>query len=230
MQYMGSKRRIAAEIIPLMLPHLPPGGAWVEPFVGSASVICQIAPSIQRIGSDIDGDLIAMFKAIQRGWIPPDIVTEEDYREAKAGNATPPECGFISYGCSFAGRRWEGYARNREGTNYAAQSKRSLLKQKPLLLGIDFKTGLYETIDIPSRSLIYCDPPYADRKPYKERFDSIRFWEWCNKQTTMRHILFVSEYTAPPGWRSVWQKTVRLNLSREARKNTRTEHLYIRDN
>ena len=36
--------------------------------------------------------------------------------------------GFVGFGCSFGGKWFGGYARNAGGTNYAAQSKRSLLK------------------------------------------------------------------------------------------------------
>ena len=40
---MGSKNRIAKEILPIMLAHRTPEMAWVEPFVGGANVIDKVS-------------------------------------------------------------------------------------------------------------------------------------------------------------------------------------------
>jgi len=64
-----------------------------------------------------------MFKSLQNGWIPPTIVTEEDYTNAKKNQDEEPHvAGFVGFACSFAGKYWGGYARDSKGGgegNYA---------------------------------------------------------------------------------------------------------------
>ena len=50
MKYMGSKNRIAKEILPIMLAYRTPEMAWVEPFVGGANMIDKVDGI--RIGND----------------------------------------------------------------------------------------------------------------------------------------------------------------------------------
>ena len=42
MKYMGSKRRIAKYILPIMLEHRAPNQWWVEPFVGGGNMIDKV--------------------------------------------------------------------------------------------------------------------------------------------------------------------------------------------
>lgn len=82
-----------------------------------------------RIANDIHPELIIMWRALQKGWIPPSLVSEEDYVKAKAGEGFPFLRGFIGFGCSFGGKWFGGYARDSQERNYALQSKNSVLKQ-----------------------------------------------------------------------------------------------------
>lgn len=53
----------------------------------------------------------------------------------------------------------------------------------------------YDEIEIPDNSVIYCDPPYAGTKKYKNgRFDSAAFWRWAEEMPE-RNTVFVSEYS-----------------------------------
>ena len=55
MKYMGSKNRIAKEILPIML-KLRGDRTWVEPFVGGGNMIDKVQG--KRIGADINHYLI----------------------------------------------------------------------------------------------------------------------------------------------------------------------------
>ena len=87
------------------------------------------------------------------------------------------------------------------------------MSQLPKIKDVIFKSGSYNKIDIPENSIIYCDPPYADTCGYKDKFDSKKFWEWCDKMVDSGHKVFVSEYKAPEYWNCVWQKQVSSSLS-----------------
>jgi DNA adenine methylase len=53
----------------------------VEPFVGGANVIDKVQG--KRIGGDKNEYVIALFKALQNGWIPPKNVSEEECEKFK---------------------------------------------------------------------------------------------------------------------------------------------------
>lgn len=42
MKYMGSKRRVAKYILPIMLAERKPDQWWVEPFVGGGNMIDKV--------------------------------------------------------------------------------------------------------------------------------------------------------------------------------------------
>ena len=90
MIYMGSKRRIAKHILPIMLAAASERGItrWVEPFVGGGNSIDKVPQDFERIGYDINEHAImAMLDIRDRAESLPDTVTEAEY---KAMRGTPP--------------------------------------------------------------------------------------------------------------------------------------------
>ena len=197
MQYMGSKNRIAKDLLPIMLAERKPNQWWVEPFVGGANVIDKVKDN--RIGNDIHKYLIALHKALQYGWVPPKKVSKEMYYAIKSNpeNYANELVGFVGFLCSFGGKWWGGYAVNKKEDNYAERGSRVLTRQAKLFEGIDFREGSYLEMKIPPNSLIYCDPPYEGTTKYKDNFDHKIFWEWCRYMIKEGHTVFVSEYNAP---------------------------------
>lgn len=104
---------------------------------------------------------------------------------------------FVGFLCSFRGKWFGGYAHNNSGDNYAERGSRVLIKQIANLKDVDFRCGSYLELEIPDKSLIYCDPPYAGTTKYKDKFNHDLFWEWCRCQSKDGHIVFISEYNAP---------------------------------
>ena len=98
---MGSKRRVAKHILQTMLAERKPGQYWVEPFVGGANMIDKVDGP--RIGADIHPYLIHLLKAVQSGWVPPTVVTEEMYKQATQDMTSyaPHLTAFILFCCSF---------------------------------------------------------------------------------------------------------------------------------
>lgn len=196
MQYMGSKNRISKYLLPTMIKERE-SRPWVEPFVGGANMIDKVDGI--RIGNDTNEYLIALLIAVRDGWIPPTDISKEFYYDVKNNKDKYSKelVGFVGFLCSFGSKWFGGYAFNNSGTNYAASGSKSLVKQSKNLLGIDFRCMSYLELDIPANSLIYCDPPYENTTNYKDKFDHVKFWQWCRERSLEGHIVFVSEYSSP---------------------------------
>lgn len=213
---MGSKARVAADILSIILPNRRPNQVYVEPFVGGCNVIDKVVNP--RIGNDSNCYLIAMWRALQCGWIPP-IIDREVYNSIRENKeAHPPELvGWVGVNCSYSGKWFGGFAgktptKINTVRDYQAEAHSHTLKQVGKLRGVDFRCGNYFDLPIPPNSLVYCDPPYEDTTKYSVNFDHSRFWYWV-REISRQHTVFVSEYTAPTDFECVWEKPVKSSLS-----------------
>ncbi len=202
MRYVGGKSRIAKKI----REHLVSHGAtrYVEPFVGGGAVLTVVARDFQTIvAADAHTDLIDMYRAIQDGWTPPDVVTEEDYQRLKGEDPSPLRT-FAAFGASFGGKEWGGYARDGRGDNYARQTGNSLARSAKAGMfdpHVTFWAGSVFDLPMPedlSDTVIYCDPPYGNTKGYKTgRFDTTKAWELFRSWSARGAHVYVSEYDGP---------------------------------
>lgn len=233
MRYLGSKNRIAKDIIPIILKDVDDFAPWVEPFVGGFNMIDKVLDGRKRIGSDVNPFVTALFKALQQGWIPPDSLSEEEYADMRVHRDfyAPELVGFVGFGCTFASKFFGGYARGRDGKggsiNYALRAKNSLLEQIKNLMDVEIYNLSYADLPIPPQSVIYCDPPYADTTGYNNAIDHEHFWEWCRQKSSEGHHVFVSEYKAPDDFTSVWSREVSSGVNKGQRKSS-VERLFTR--
>jgi len=230
---MGGKSRIArsiADIIneiprrkitncgPNSLSHFHDGGGdcFVSLFCGSCSVESKVQGFARKILNDKHPYLIAMLRGVQSGYDLPELITQEQYQYIRENkDADPILTGFVGFGCSFGGKWFGGYARNATGTNYARQSKQSLLKDMATLQNAEFVCGDYKHLCIPPGSVIYADPPYRGTTGYGgERFDSAEFWTAMRLLAQIGHTVFVSEQEAPPDFKCVWERPFTRTLDR----------------
>lgn len=80
----------------------------------------------------------------------------------------------------------------------------------------------YFQVQIPSNSVIYCDPPYKDTSfDYSVKFDHASFVLWAKKQNN----IFVSEYNMPNPFREIFHKTI-CNTFANKTENINIEKLY----
>lgn len=219
--YLGSKARFAKEILAITLADRG-DRPYIEPFVGSAAVIANVTG--KRIGGDRNRFMIALHKAVRDGWEPPLAVTPAEYKEMKRNpSAYPPHLiAFVAVGCSFGSKWFGGYARNNQGTDYCGQARNAVLRDAEKLKGCEFIATEYKDLELPAEPcLIYCDPPYADSTGYQtshNHFSSMNFWRWADRRVAEGHQVFVSEYKAPDGWVSVWEREVTTNFDSERAK------------
>jgi len=203
MQYFGGKQKIseyiAKEINRFADTHTHTHTHYAEPFCGACNVASKVNVE-HKILNDKNPYLIEMFKALQNGWIPPKVVSEEDYANAKKNQDKEPHvAGFIGFACSFAGKFWGGYARDSKGGgegNYALRGHNSILKKMKTLKEAQFTCKDFTELNY-KNCIIYCDPPYKGTTPYYKKilgeFPYDKFLDWIHKQS-INNIILVSEY------------------------------------
>ena len=227
MQYVGSKRRIAKDILSEIDKVRASDQLLVEPFCGGCNFTIHTRSPV--LAADSNGPLIAMWRALQNGWQPPENLSEDEYRHIRLNQAEyPPELvAFIGLGVSFGAKWFGGFAKNLKGKNYCAATQKVLLKEIEMLRDVQFVVAQYNELDIPLGSVIYCDPPYANTTGYQKTgaFNSRKFYDWCEQKAAKGHHVFVSEYSAPAHWTVLreWEHTKQLNKNR---KEKSTERLY----
>ena len=208
-----------------MLADRKDGQYWVEPFVGGANIIDKVDGN--RIGADNNKYLIAMWKELQKGWIPPEFITREFYSECRnkynQNSANIDELhiiGYVGFNGSYGGRFYDGgYAgkittkQNKE-RNYPLEAYNNVMSQVDSIKGIKFISSCYKDLIVPVNSIIYCDIPYNGTKEYKSAkdFNHNEFWDWCRDKSKQGHTVFISEYDAPDDFERVWEKEVSSSL------------------
>ncbi|MFA5758679.1 MAG: DNA adenine methylase [Clostridia bacterium] len=224
MHYLGSKYKYVLDLLPILLKDRQPGQYYVEPFAGSFSIVCRVSGN--RIASDNHRYLIALYKAIQSGWIPPNRISEDEYRDIRINSYKYPDhlVGFVGFGCSHSGKWWGGYARAKNRI-ICTESKISILSQRQGLQGIDIRCHNYWELEIPENSIIYCDPPYQGTIGYKTDFNHSHFWQWA-RLCSRTNKVFVSEYKAPNDFKCIWTKTVNCRIDQSIKQ----ERLFIHEN
>ena len=236
MKYMGSKQRFVNEFVKLFNQFSSERHIYIEPFVGGANVIDKVTGFDKKFGYDKNPYLIALLVAVRDGIDLPDSISETEYYKVRDNMNDYPKwyVGLVGFCASYGGRFFEGYPRGLTPTgtprDYTNEAIRNLKKQSPNLKGILFKQSDYKDLDFTKlKAVIYCDSPYMNSKPYKVsilgKFDSFEFYNWVRKQSEFNPV-FISEYTAPDDFVSIWEKGVKSNLNVSNTK-TSVEKIFI---
>lgn len=222
MQYMGGKSRISKQISEVLNSAIDKNTPFVSLFCGSCAIESKVQADV-KILNDKHPYLIAMWQALQNGWMPPDVVTKEEYYRIKANmDENPALTGFVGFGCSFGGKWWGGLASNKKGDNYCARAERSLLKDLPGVQSATFTCLDYRDVEIPDDAIVYCDPPYANTTGYTVgQFDTNEFWRYM-RQLSKRCDVYISEESAPDDFECIWSqeltRTLDFNKSNQPKK------------
>lgn len=173
--------------------------------------------------------LIELLKGVQNGYELPELITEEQYKYIRSHKDEDKVLtGFVGFGCSFGGKWFGGYARNKTGTNYALQSKKSLLKDMKTLMNAEFSCLDYKDVILPNNCIVYADPPYHNTTGYNnEKFNSEEFWDYM-RDISKSHIVLISEQDAPNDFSAIWEKPFTRTLDRNKDNQFQvTEKLFI---
>ncbi len=231
MQYLGGKSKIRKQVAAFLESVRKTDQVYFEPFVGGGWVLQEM--SGKRVASDGNKALIALYKALQDGWEPPEFVSEDEYKVYQKLQApNDPMTAFCGFGVSFAGKWFGGYARSEGKTCYAATSKRSLLKQLPLINDVKFESRLFNEWN-PKGALVYCDPPYAGTTQYGafDGFDHDLFWQIMREWVGGGNTVVVSEYAAPDDFVCVKEFVSQMGLSvgDKSTRPKRVERLFMHE-
>jgi DNA adenine methylase len=228
---MGSKARIAKDILPIILKDRESDQWYIELFVGGANLIDKVEG--KRAGFDINPYLIEALKLIRDNpeSLPKDNkeFTEQMYKDIKNNkDANRALTGIAGFSYSYGAKWFGGWRRDSEARrDYVAESYRNALIQSPKLQGVHFATASYDRVPLPkSPAIIFCDPPYANTTKYKDKFDHDKFWQWC-RETSKIHKVFICEYTAPDDFECIWSKEIISSLTKDTGSKKGIERLFI---
>ena len=241
MKYIGSKAKIAKDIVPIIQKYIDDNNVelYIEPFVGGFNVIDKIKCN-RRIGNDIDClviDLVIYCKNNPQLLNKlPELPTKEHYYDVRDNPENYSNWYrsaillFASYNARVYGGCYGAFAKTKDGTvrNYFQEAKRNFEKQLPLLKDIEVHFGDYSHLHYEyENAVIYCDIPYKDSIGYSTDFDYEQFYNWCEEQTKCGNIVLVSEYEMPEDrFECIWQKQVKTHQNNRNKIN-KVEKLFI---
>ena len=227
MVYQGSKNRLTKYIIPIIQKEIDKHNitTYIEPFVGGANVIDKIRCE-NKIGSDINEELIALLKYIQEDnniSIAPSECSFEHYAEIREARKLKTEkfskeyTALIGYAASYGGGYFDGgYGRHKAGSgserNVYKETIKNMREHAPLLKGTNFinmNYNDYNSNDF-NNCLFYCDPPYKGTKGYENGKYSVEYEEYYNwlRKISKNNYVICSEYSMPEDFECIWSKEV----------------------
>ena len=230
MRYLGGKSRISTQLSNVVNTTFGERKEriFVSLFCGSCAIESKVNADV-KILNDKHPYLIAMWKALQNGWIPPDEISKEQYKYIKEHKDEDMALsGFVGFGCSFGGKWFGGLASNKRGDNYCRRANKSVLKDMDGLQNATFLCLDYKDVEIPQGAIVYADPPYDKTTGYSlGDFDSNEFWDYARKLSET-NIVLISEEKAPDDFVSIWHKEQKRMID-NVNKNifTRTENLFV---
>jgi DNA adenine methylase len=228
-RYMGGKTRIAnwvgGCINSVVNEYRGVKLTYVEPFMGSGAVLEQVIKSKRfshHIANDVHPDLIRMWHALAKeDWDPPPYVTRAEHKALRNSGVSALR-GYVGFNCSYRGV-WFGGIKDPKDQR---TDRGIVLRTARTFRVVEFKNVDYGELIIPPRSVVYCDPPYANTSGYSNgMFDHIRFWNTMNRWVDQGAIVFVSEYQGP--WPVLDEMPVRCVIAPQKREH-RVEKLFMR--
>ena len=234
MIYMGSKKRISKELVPIIQNYITENTVgYIEPFVGGANIIDKIKCD-NRYGFDVHKQLIELFIKLQNDidGIPNEIPYEE-YMEVKNNKENYEDwyLGLVGFLGSFGAKYFGGYARHNKD-DFTEQIQRgsikNLKKQYDDLKDVKFECKDFREIKDIKGYVIYCDPPYKGATKYSTKeFPYDEFYNWC-REMSKDNVVLISEYNMPEDFKCIWQKDNKINFdSNRTNANSKIEKLFI---
>lgn len=206
--------------------------------MGSGAVAEKVVRTFSTsVLSDTHADLVAMWRAASQGWVPPVDITPADYAAARlsfqTGDPATALRGFIGFGCSFGGKWFGGWAHG-GGRDYVAESSRAVARRGGVFSGANILHTDYAAVELlgaaSPRSVVYADPPYQGTTGYTSGVDHEAFWATMGSWADAGSLVLVSEYSAPPGWRVLWEQEQAVTVTRRGVTATRNlDRLYTRE-
>lgn len=233
MRYFGGKQRISKPLSKFLNSQLKENQTFVDLFCGSCNIISKIDSNRLRIANDKHKYLIAMWKALQKGWEMPNTITEEEYKYIKSNkDENLPLTGFVGFGCSYSGKWFGGYCRDNTNRNYCLNAKNSNLKILNNIKDVVFYNLNYNEVNIPLGSLVYCDIPYKNTTKYCKNevgeFNHDNFYKWVRNNSN-KYNIYINEYkqNIPDDFKVVWEYESKKDIRNRNNQQEKTIEVLI---
>lgn len=254
MVYMGSKRRYAKDIVPIIQDYINKNHitTFIDCFCGGANLADKIKCD-KVIANDLSPTLIALHQQAQLDFlqIPTDGSREywdEAYAEWKRMknqmdkgepiSVTMPlyKIGAIEWYSSFANGGFpRGYAKPSPTRNYYQEAYRNHKKQaedenyKHIIFQQGDYKNLVDGISL-DNTILYCDSPYKGTKPYaiNSKFNYEEYYNWL-RETSKKVPIFISEQSLPEDFIPIWEKETKRTAGKDNNFKA-CEKLYFIDN
>ena len=248
MRYLGSKRRFARQLVPILMEHVKHGTTFVDAFCGGCNILSAM-PCANKVGIDINKYMVSFWTDAISEYtegIPftcmSSCYSESVYRDVKRsyadgdGRYKDSFIGFVATAGSWGGGWFKGYPHYNPNKNedHIKEAYNGVVKQLASWLHLSSTRILnmsYDEFDYPEGSVIYCDPPYRGTEGYEKDvlFDHDKFWEWVRMMSKRGHHVYVSEYDAPSDFVTVWSAQKKDGLADYSGKKqkVKTEKLFV---
>jgi DNA adenine methylase len=230
---MGSKNRIAKEILEIMLKDIG-DNYFIDAFCGGGNLI-QHATCKNKLASDVNKYTIAFLNKIKDdvNWLPTSEAdfSKDDYIYIKNNKEEFSDfmLGHVGYNLSFGGKWFGGWRFDTNRKDYVKAGYEHALRQAEKIKDITFINVSYDKLEIPIGSVVYCDIPYRGTTKYdavSKSFDYDKFYDWCRRLKQNGIKIFVSEYSMPEDFKCVWQKEISMKLDVKSNSNKAIERLF----
>lgn len=213
---------------------------YCEPFCGMLGVYQHIPelfedhePAFEYKAGDINESVVMMWQDAQKGWIPPSVVTEEEFFDLKNSENSALK-GYVGHQYSYGGRYFTSYSPNYGKPINMNTTAKKIPKIAQKLENVEFSQGIYEQYSDLEKYVIYCDPPYeGTSSPYhgkndkKIQFNHEAFWEWCRKMS-INNLVYISSYKAPKDFKCILEHDHKISGHMvHNKKRDRTEKLFM---
>lgn len=231
MKYMGSKRRIAKDILPIILKDRKDGQYFYDLFCGGGNLLEKVDGN--RVANDNNEYLIELFKYMKTDNFNLPFVGEIEYKNIQNNKENYPKwlVGYVGFQLSFGAKFFGGYRRDKVGIrNYENEAQQNLKAQQNLIKDVEFVYGSYDKVKLEQNSIIYCDIPYKNSTKYNtsKNFDYDKFYDWCIEKHKEGHKVFISEYEMPQDkFECVWSKEISSSLTKDTGSKKGIEKLFI---
>lgn len=229
MTYLGSKERIKEFILRNIVRVRAPGQLYIEPFMGSGSIISEL--SGPRIGSDAHKDLMLLWmELVNDSFEEPATITKEVYDKLMKSNVPSALRGYAGFFWSFSGMFDKGFSSAFYTKSHSFHKARetAVKLRDAVLAPIPYYQYIPEQWK-DKNAVIYCDPPYLGTTGYKGTpdFDYERFYYWCEQMSSLGNTVLISEYYMPSTrFVIIDQLGHRIGLKRLDDDNDRIEFIY----
>ena len=231
MKYMGSKRRIAKDILPIILKDRKDSQCFYDLFCGGGNLLEKVDGN--RVANDNNEYLIELFKYMQTDNFNLPFVGEIEYKNIQNNKENYPKwlVGYVGFQLSFGAKFFGGYRRDKAGIrNYENEAQQNLKAQQNLIKDVEFVCGSYDKVKLEQNSIIYCDIPYKNSTKYNtsKNFDYDKFYDWCIEKHKEGHKVFISEYDMPEDrFECIWSKEISSSLTKDTGSKKGIEKLFI---